>query len=140
MSGLTLAADQLTKYLVVMSLSPGQSLPLIPSVLHLTYVQNTGAAFGLLKGRHLLFIGISLIVILWIARELLTHAAGLTSTARRAYALILGGAAGNLIDRIRVGSVIDFVDLRVWPVFNLGDSAITIGVTLLVWQSMRRHR
>jgi signal peptidase II len=134
--GLTLAADQLTKALVVSSFAPGERLPLLP-ILHLTYVQNTGAAFGLFKGHQGFFIIVSLLVIGAIAWELATrrvHAAA----ALWGCGLALGGAAGNLVDRLRLGYVIDFIDLRVWPVFNVGDSAITIGVTLLVAHSLLR--
>ena len=136
--GLIAFLDRLTKWLVITRFHPGQSLPLIPSVLHLTYVQNTGAAFGLFRGQQLLFIVISVAVIGWISRELLTR----PPTAARvtwACGLILGGAAGNLIDRLRLGYVIDFLDLRVWPVFNVGDAAITIGIALLIWQTLRAH-
>ena len=136
-SGLTLAADQLTKYLIAAAFHPGESLPLVPRVLHLTYVQNTGAAFGLFKGQHALFIVLSLVVIAWITREFLTTRV-LPSPVRWGYALVLGGAAGNLLDRVRLGHVVDFIDLRVWPVFNVGDSAITIGVALLVWRALRK--
>jgi len=136
-SGLTLAADQLTKYLIAAAFHPGESLPLVPRVLHLTYVQNTGAAFGLFKGQHALFIVLSLVVIMWIAREFLTTRV-LPSPVRWGYALVLGGAAGNLLDRMRLGHVVDFIDLRVWPVFNVGDSAITIGVALLVWRALKK--
>ena len=140
-SGLTLAADQLTKFLVVASFEPRTSLPLLPPVLHLTYVQNTGAAFGLFKGQQMLFIGCSFLVIGWIVWEL-TAKPFRDLSSLWACALILGGAVGNLIDRLRLGYVIDFIDLRVWPVFNIGDSAITVGVALLVWQSIirRSHR
>ena len=133
--GLTLLADRLTKQLIVARFHPGQSLPLIPSILHLTYVQNTGAAFGLFKGQQLLFIVISVAVIGWISRALLTR----PPTAARvtwACGLILGGAAGNLIDRLRLGYVIDFLDRRVWPVFNVGDAAITIGIVLLMFHAL----
>ena len=162
-SGLTLLADQLSKYAVAASLRPGESLLLAPPVLHLTYVQNTGAAFGLLRGWSAVFVGASVIIMLWIARQLLQpsvprprraprHQAGspreVPMDAVRGwpvpvlwgYSLVLGGAAGNLLDRVRLGYVVDFLDLRVWPVFNVGDSAITIGVTLLIWQSLKgRH-
>ena len=140
-SGLTLGADQLTKYLVASSFTSGSSLPVLPPVLYLTYVQNTGAAFGLLKGQQLLFVGLSLLVIVWIGWELLTKPV-LAGMVLWGCALILGGALGNMIDRLRFGYVIDFIDLRVWPVFNLGDSAITVGVTLLIWHAvfMTRHQ
>ena len=136
-AGFTLVADQLTKSLVAASFMPGESLPLVPRVLHLTYVQNTGAAFGLFKGQHALFIVLSLVVIVWIAREFLTKRPASRAVAW-GYALVLGGAAGNLIDRVRLGYVVDFLDLRVWPVFNVGDSAITIGVALLVWRALKK--
>ena len=140
-SGLTLAADQLTKFLTVRSFAPGESLPLLPSFLHLTYVQNTGAALGLFKGQQALFVVASLLIIGWLVWEFLTKRS-MAATTVWGCALVLGGAIGNLIDRVRVGYVVDFIDLRVWPVFNIGDSAITIGVALLVWQSIirRPHR
>ena len=136
---LTLGTDQLTKHLVVVSFTPGESLPLIPHVLHLTYVQNTGAAFGLLKGQQTLFIGLSLLVIGWMVWELLTKPS-LLVVPMWACSLILGGSVGNLLDRLRLGSVVDFIDLRVWPVFNVGDSAITVGVTLLLVQTFFASR
>ena len=138
---MTLGADQLSKSLIVSSFVPGQSTPLLPPILHLSYVQNTGAAFGLFKGQQALFIGLSLLVIVWVAWELLVKPS-LPSLSMWGCALVLGGAAGNLIDRLRLGYVIDFIDLRVWPVFNVGDSAITIGVSLLVlhaYLSSRHH-
>lgn len=127
----TLVADQVTKALVTSSFTPGESLPLIPHVLHLTYVQNTGAAFGLFKGQQGLFIVVSAVVIAWMIAQLARGSTRTWST-RWGCALILGGAVGNVIDRLRFGYVIDFLDLRVWPVFNVGDSAITVGVTLLL--------
>lgn len=116
--------------------APGESLPLLPPILHLTYVQNTGAAFGLFKGQQFLFIGCSILIIGWILWELFTKPSmGVRSLW--ALALVLGGAAGNLLDRLRFGYVVDFIDLRVWPVFNVGDSAITVGVALLLWKAFR---
>ena len=134
-SGLTLAADQLTKWLIAGAFAPGHSQSLLGPVLHLTYVQNTGAAFGLLRGAHMLFIVCSLLVIGWIVRELRLRPS-MEGRLLWGCALILGGATGNLIDRVRLGYVVDFIDLRVWPVFNVGDSAITIGVGLLIWRSL----
>lgn len=133
-ASLTIVADQWMKRLVVTSLPLGQSLPFLPPLVQLTYIQNTGAAFGLFKGQHLLFLVFSLLVIVWIVWDLLTKPA-MAATALWGCALVLGGAVGNLIDRVRLGYVIDFIDLRVWPVFNVGDSAITIGVTLLLLHS-----
>ena len=120
---------------MAISFLPSESRPLISPVLHLTYVQNTGAAFGLFKGQQALFVGLSLLVIVWIAWELLAKPS-MPDMLIWGCALILGGATGNLIDRVRVGYVVDFIDLRVWPVFNIGDSAITIGVALLIWHAV----
>ncbi len=142
-SALTLGLDQLSKAVVTATFVPGQSLPVLPPALYLTYVQNTGAAFGLLKGQQALFIVCSLLVIAWIAWELLSKPR-MAASAAVGCALVLGGAAGNLIDRLRLGYVIDFIDVRVrWPVFNVGDSAITIGVGLLLlhaWMVSRARR
>jgi signal peptidase II len=103
--------------------------------LSLTYVRNTGAAFGILKGQQWFFVVLSIGIIWWIGRALCMSTARPVAT-QRAMALILGGAIGNLIDRIRLGYVIDFIDLHVWPVFNVGDSAITIGVVLLLLHNL----
>ena len=140
-SALTLAADQLTKYLIVQFLMPGASIPLLPPALSLTHVQNTGAAFGLFKGQQWLFIGMSVVVIAWLARELMAKPS-MARSLQWACALVLGGALGNLIDRLRFNFVVDFLDCHVWPVFNVGDSAITIGVMWLILHNLfdaRRH-
>ena len=126
--------DQLSKFLVLQYLSPQTSVPLIPQVLDLTLVRNPGVAFGLFSGyAPLLFtvITISLVFLFLIANR--THgktAQGTSNVDRWALSLILGGAIGNWIDRLRFEAVIDFIDFRVWPVFNLADTAITIGVCL----------
>ena len=138
---LTLGADQFTKHLLTRRFAPGESLPVIPPLLSLSYVQNTGAAFGLFRGQQVLFIGISLLVIAWMVRELLAKPSpAMASAVMWGCALVLGGASGNLIDRLRFGYVVDFIDLHVWPVFNVGDSAITIGVTLLILHSLMAGR
>ncbi len=138
-SVLTLMADQASKFLILTTFTPGESLALLPGALHLTYVQNTGAAFGVFKGQQIVFIGVSLLVIVWVVREFLRRPRTLAPSTVWGYALVLGGAAGNLIDRLRFGFVVDFIDVRIWPVFNIGDSAITIGVALLLWHTFR-HR
>jgi signal peptidase II len=127
-----LAADQLSKQVFLSSWSAGDSMPILPPVLYFTYVQNTGAAFGLFKGQQLAFMITTIAIIVWIVFELRRAAATFDAT-QAAYGLILGGAIGNLIDRARLGFVVDFIDLRVWPVFNIGDSGITIGVCLLIF-------
>ena len=133
-SALLVAADQLTKSAVASSLLPGESVWIARPLLHLTYVQNTGAAFGLFKGQQLLFLLMSTVVIGCLVRELLIRRA-MAARALWGCALILGGAAGNVIDRARLGYVIDFIGVGIWPLFNVADSAITIGVGLLLLQS-----
>lgn len=136
---LLVGSDQLTKLAIRTSFAPGHSLPLIPGMLHLTYVQNTGAAFGLFQGFTGAFVLISLGVAAWVALELIRHRHQAVLT-QSALALVLGGAIGNLIDRLWLGYVIDFIDVRVWPVFNVADSAISVGVALLVWQTLFPRR
>ena len=110
-------------------------MAIIPPAFHLTYVQNTGAAFGLFKGQQWLFLACSVVVLGWIIQAFIRQHK-LPAVIEIAYALVLGGSVGNLIDRVRLGYVIDFLDFRVWPVFNIGDSAITVGVALLIWHSL----
>ncbi len=133
---LTVAGDQLTKSAIRAALRPTQSIPLIPSVLHLTYVQNTGAAFGLFQGYTGVFILLSVAVTAWILAVFLRTRSPMPRLTATGLALVLSGALGNLIDRVRFGYVVDFIDIRIWPVFNVADSAITIGVGLLLWQSL----
>ena len=132
-AALTIGADQFSKAVVRATLNPTQHLPLVP-FLHLTYVQNTGTAFGLFRGHPGVFIALSVAVGAWIIVEWRRSHADAPRATRHALALILGGAIGNLIDRVRFGYVVDFIDLRVWPVFNVADSAITIGVGWLLLQ------
>ena len=126
--------DQLSKFLVLKYLSPQASVTLIPQVLDLTLVRNSGVAFGLFSGyAPALFtvITISLVFLFLIVNRAHSKASSGASNADRwALSLILGGAIGNWIDRLRFAAVIDFIDFRVWPVFNIADTAITIGVAL----------
>lgn len=133
---LTLALDQISKLAVRTLMEEGSFLALIPGVLHLTRVHNYGAAFGFLNYRVSLFIVLSAIVSLAIAVFGRRYAAG-----RRLMAwglgLLLGGALGNLVDRLWFGRVTDFIDFRFWPVFNLADIAIVAGVVLVCWEVLR---
>ncbi|MCM8795607.1 MAG: signal peptidase II [Candidatus Omnitrophica bacterium] len=135
-----LALDQFTKYLVTKSLILHESFPVIKGIFHLTLVANRGAAFGILKDQTLVFIFTAILVIILISVHLspifskgLRKDKGKHGVYRIAMAFILSGALGNLIDRLRFGYVIDFLDLRIWPVFNLADCAITLGAILLGW-------
>lgn len=127
---LVLLADQYTKLIVQQDMLIGQSIPVIPKIFHFTYVQNTGGAFGILRGRTNLFIIISIIVILFIVYFMFKEEKK-DYFVKVVCSLILGGAISNLVDRMRLGYVVDFVDFQVWPVFNVADSAISIGMVLL---------
>ncbi|NLG87256.1 MAG: signal peptidase II [Firmicutes bacterium] len=129
-AGIIVALDQLAKALIRRSLLPGQSLPIWPGIFHLSYVQNPGAAFGMLRNQTGLLVVVTAVVVVAIvlyAGRLEPH----MSLLRWAMALVLGGAVGNLIDRLRFGYVVDFLDFRIWPVFNVADIAIVSGVGLL---------
>ncbi|MDD5128203.1 MAG: signal peptidase II [Candidatus Omnitrophica bacterium] len=124
--------DQLSKFLAVNFLQLNVPFALIKDFLYLTLVHNRGAAFGILKNQLSLFIAISFFAILFIFIYLRNKKNSFL--LKLSLSLILSGAAGNLIDRLRFGYVIDFLDFKVWPVFNLADSALTIGALLLSWE------
>lgn len=127
--------DQLTKFLALQKLTYGTTLPIIKNIFHLTLVKNTGIAFGLFQGSIFILIAISFIAVIAILRYWFFRRDNLDNLIRIALFLILGGALGNLIDRLRFGYVIDFLDFGInnlrWPVFNIADSCITIGAVLL---------
>ena len=130
--------DQLTKYLVNLFLAEGQSILLIPHFLDLTHIRNSGISFGLFKDKIPLafYLGMSLLAIGMLIFFLRNRGQG-NRNQRIATGLIAGGILGNLIDRVRLGAVIDFLDFRVWPIFNLADSAITIGIIILLIQEIK---
>jgi signal peptidase II len=133
--------DQLTKIIVDRTMPLHHSIPIVDGFFSLTYVRNTGAAFGIFAGSHEVFrlpflIGVSILAIgfiLVMLKRLRDDATGLVT----ALTFILGGAIGNLIDRVLHGEVIDFLDVYYsnyhWPAFNLADSFITVGVTITLF-------
>jgi len=132
-------ADQASKFLVLRYLAVGESwypLPGLQRLFSITYVVNTGAAFGLFPDRGMLFLVIAVVVIVAIIgyyRYLPTD----QLLVRASLGLQLGGALGNLFDRLKFGHVIDFIDFKIWPVFNLADSAIVVGVAILAIHLLR---
>jgi signal peptidase II len=137
-SGTTVLLDQLTKAVVTSSLAHS-SVELLGGAVLLDLTRNTGAAFSTFPGGGLAFTIIAVVVcggIVLFYRQ----AAGDSRLLAVALGLVLGGAAGNLTDRVRLGYVVDFIDLRWWPVFNLADSAIVIGVALLLLRSFLSDR
>jgi len=135
-AAVVLAGDQLTKHLVASGFVPGESRIAIPHALYWTYVQNHRGAFGLFGSQAWLLVAMSVAVlaIFWFAFR---DAAAQSPLVRLAFGGIVGGAIGNIVDRFHYGFVVDFVDLRWWPVFNVADSCITVGVALLVLGSLR---
>jgi signal peptidase II len=129
-----IVADRLTKILFSNALQLGESLPVIKKIFHFTLVHNTGIAFGLFKDNGFVFLIIPIIAVALLSYNLYYyHKVGeLDHFYVLGFSLILGGAIGNLTDRMLLGHVIDFIDLRVWPVFNVADSAITVGAFIIL--------
>lgn len=132
----TVALDQLTKHIARTSLAPGERWPDAASGIArfftFTHVHNTGMAFGLGQGRSAVFAVVAIVIVTGLA----IYQARLPGEhwwLRLGFGLQAGGAIGNLIDRLRQGYVTDFLDFQVWPVFNVADSAIFLGVAVLAW-------
>jgi len=140
--------DQLTKLWIMTNFALHEQQSIIPGFFNLVYVTNTGAAFGFLAGsktwlRQVFFIAVS-IVALFVIIYAYGHLKKQARIFVYALGLIAGGAVGNLIDRLRFGSVVDFLDFYLgsyhWPAFNAADSAITIGVALFLLGTLMQHR
>jgi len=136
-------SDQLSKYAVVAGLPQGTRIDVLGDVLRLSHIRNSGAIFGVMRGSggyftyFSLFAAIVLVVVLLLSRK----ACGLVKIG---LGLVLGGAIGNLIDRLRLGAVVDFIDIGAgdavrWPSFNVADLAITVGVVFIVICSLRSN-
>jgi len=140
-----IVSDQLTKFIVDRTMPLHHSIPVIENFFSFTYIRNTGAAFGILAGSHeavrlpvlIIFSLVAIGFILVLLKRLPSDETGLIT----ALAFILGGAIGNLIDRIAYGEVIDFLDFYWsdyhWPAFNLADSFITVGVMIIAYYLIR---
>lgn len=133
---ITLVVDQLVKFYVRGNMYLGQSIPVVEDIFHITYVLNPGAAFGILENQRWFFIAICIAIFIGVGifykslqREGVMFRYGL--------GMLLGGAVGNLIDRIQTGLVTDFLDFRIWPVFNIADIGICIGAAMIVLSLMQ---
>ena len=127
--------DQGIKSVVEASMRAGESIPVIPDFFSITYIRNDGGAFGILGGSQLLLLtgsAVAVGVVLW-----MLFAGERSRLATVACGLILGGAAGNLLDRLTTGEVTDYVHFSFWYVFNAADAAITVGVVLLLISTFR---
>ncbi|MEN6375807.1 MAG: signal peptidase II [Smithella sp.] len=136
------AFDQITKAAISSRFILHESYAVINGFFNLVYVMNPGAAFGFLAGasatfRYVFFTGVTVVAILLIIYYLVKNQQGNLITVV-SLTLIFGGAVGNLIDRIRFGAVVDFLDVYIgtchWPAFNVADSAITVGAILMIWE------
>jgi signal peptidase II len=144
LAGLIIVADQLTKWLIMSRFGLYEIKVVVPGFFNLTYLHNTGAAFGLLANanpawRPYFFIGIALLALVFVFFAFRQYRRR-SAVYMFAFAFIAGGAMGNLIDRVRFGSVVDFLDFYVsgyhWPAFNVADSAIVVGVGLFLLASL----
>jgi signal peptidase II len=125
-----LVLDQVTKCIFSQTFAIGESVTLIPHVLKFTLVYNWGAGFGILQGQRIFFLVFSLIVLGYIVYNWKKISSN--KMAAIPLGLLLGGILGNFIDRLIFGYVVDFIDIGVWPIFNVADSAITVGVIWMV--------
>ena len=129
-------ADQAAKLAAIHWLRPAESIPLT-SWLSLTWATNTGGAFGVFDSSTTVLSGIALVVV--VALGFVVPRLGASRLLALGIAAVMGGAVGNLIDRIRVGFVIDYIDVHFWPVFNIADIAITVGAGLLIIATLLGH-
>lgn len=132
--------DQITKYAVSTNMQIGDSIPIIPGLFYLTSHRNPGAAFGILANQRWFFVVTTIAVIIGLIWYLLKTAKQGKTLLNVALSLILGGAAGNFIDRLAFGKVVDFLDFHYrsfyYPIFNIADSAIVVGVGLIALQML----
>jgi len=132
-----LLVDQISKFFITKNLFLNQSLPIINNIFHLTLIHNQGAAFGILKNHHYLFFFTGSLAVILIILNLKDKK---NRIYRFSLGLILAGALGNMIDRFFLGYVIDFLDFRIWPVFNIADCAISLGAILLAWTVIKEKK
>lgn len=147
-AGSVLVLDQLTKAVVLRTLELHESIPVIEKLFSLTYIRNPGAAFGLFSEhgdglRMVFFLTVSFIAIIFLL-TLYSRMPPHDLLGRLAASMVMGGALGNLVDRVRFGEVVDFLDFYIgryhWPAFNVADSCITVGVALLMWYFIRQNK
>lgn len=131
-----LLLDQITKAIIIFNLVQGQTFPIVKGYWHITYVRNPGGAFGLMpRGQGFFLLASIAVITLIVLYAVVRRPEG--RLAEMAFGLILGGTAGNLVDRLRYGEVIDWLDFRIWPVFNIADIALVTGLVLLAWLIIR---
>lgn len=132
LSTLVIVVDQATKYWIQSRMAYGESAPVIREVFHITYILNPGAAFGILENKTWFFIAVALALLAGVA-YLYPRMPANQPMVKLGAGLLVGGAIGNLIDRVRIGYVVDFFDFRIWPIFNVADICIVCGVACLAY-------
>ena len=124
--------DQLTKYLIQANLVLNSSVPLLDGIFHITYIQNSGAAFSMFQNKTVFLIAMQLVVIAVVLVYLVKRKKKDHWSLLLSLSFIAAGGMGNLIDRAMNGYVVDFLDFRVWPIFNVADISVCVGCGLLV--------
>ena len=127
-----LIADQAVKHLIRTTMVQGQSIPIIENIFHITYIENPGAAFGILANQRMLFL-ILTAVIVGVMIYLYCSLSNKKSLTAISLGIVVSGAIGNFIDRFMQGTVTDFLDFRIWPIFNIADIAICVGLALICY-------
>ena len=130
--------DQATKWYVATHMDLGETIPVIPEIFHWTYIINPGAAFGILAYQRWFFLAIVILLFgaFFFFRKRIPEEPRYFSAA---IGMLLGGALGNAIDRVRISGVVDFFDFRIWPIFNVADIFICVGVALIVFYFWRHE-
>ena len=127
-----LIADQAVKHLIRTTMVEGQSIPVIENIFHITYIENPGAAFGILANQRVLFL-ILTAVIVGVMIYLYFSLRSKKSLTAISLGIVVSGAIGNFIDRFMQGTVTDFLDFRIWPIFNIADICICVGLALICY-------
>jgi len=131
--------DQLCKFLILKYIGLNTTYDIIKDIFSITPLLNTGGGFGILPGQTPFFILVSVFATVYIISILLKRKIK-EKILLYSISMILAGALGNLIDRLRFGAVVDFIDFKIWPVFNIADSSITVGVIILTWQLLKSSK
>lgn len=131
--------DQLTKDYVQRNMDLGTSLPVFQDFFHITYILNPGAAFGILEYKTGLLVSVAIIIIPGLI-YLYRHIPRDLKLLRMSFGFLAGGTIGNVIDRVKTGYVIDFLDFRIWPIFNIADIAIVCGVAFMIWTLLQTNK
>ncbi|HPD89888.1 MAG: signal peptidase II [Clostridia bacterium] len=136
--------DQITKWFIYQSMTPGETHPILPGIFHITFVRNTGAAFSQFQGQRGLLIALTSLVLIFLVIYLIRKLHEEHWSMLLSLAFIIGGGVGNLLDRIRLGYVVDFFDFQIWPVFNVADMAVVAGCGMMIinvfWMGKHHER